>query len=929
VVENHPRIQDPYRKHFIRKIPTPHICLHFQNMTLYFSNMRIAANTKLGHYEVLEPLQSGGMGEVYRAYDSQLDRVIALKVLRKELIGDAEAIARFQREAKLASSLNHPHIISIYSVVEVDGMLCIAMELVNGTTLDQWKKVQRPGLSKILEVLMQIADALAVAHASRVIHRDIKPSNILVNEQGYAKVLDFGLAKQVLREGENISQISTARQLSGENSVLGTPAYMSPEQAAGGSVDARTDIFSLGVVLYEASTGVKPFDGDSVVQILNEVINKNPAPATSLRLDLPQELQWVLERAMAKKPEARYQAMSEFATDLRRLRSKIDSGADLNARGKINLKKYGAAAIGALALFSVAAFFLVSHKPKSAVNPTTKYEQLTDFNDSAIAPAISPDGRLLAFVRGGAFGGSTIPGQIYVKLLPDGDAVQLTRDNLNKHTPAFSPDGSKIIYTTIDRKFVWDSWQVPFLGGEPSRFLPNASGLTWIDGKQLLFSEIQQGVHMGIVTATQNRVGERRVYMPTGEGSMAHRSAISPDRKWVLIVEMDGSGWLPCRLVPFDGSSSGRQVGPLDAQCTTVGWSPDGNWMYFSSNSGGTFHVWRQRFPDGTPEQLTFGSNEQEGTAVSPDGKSLITSAGVSQSSIWVHDAAGDRQLTSQGFAILPRLAPGGEKIFYLQRSGASRSYVSAELWTIELTTGKQERILPGFVISHYDISKDGKRLLFAAAEGEKKSGIWITDLDRRTPPRQLTNEGEYRAFFVDDQQILFLGQGEEKYLYRINEDGSGLKRLNETPVTYLISVSPDGHWAAVIASQVPGKDAILVKIVPLQSIGDPVLLCDSCVPGFGPGRQQAPLVSWSLDGKLLYVSLQYYGLQSKKTAVLPFLPTNFMLYSRLKTEKQFAAFQGARMVPEKNVFPSSASSQYFFSRQSALANLFRVPLPN
>ena len=244
--------------------------------------------------------------------------------------------------------------------------------------------------------------------------------------------------------------------------------------------------------------------------------------------------------------------------------------------------------------------------------------------------------------------------QIYVKILPNGEPVQLTRDLSQKEQPVFSPDGSRIVYAAVMPGFKWDSWQVPGLGGAPHAFLPNASGLVWLDDQRLLYSEIMRGIHMGIVTSTENRTGSRPIYFPQFEGGMAHRAAPSPDRKDVLVVEMNGGEWLPCRLVPFDGLSAGRPMGRLDGQCTTAAWSSDGRWMYFSSNAGGAFHVWRQRYPDGTPEQITFGPTEQEGTALTPDGKYLITSMGLQQASISLKDASGDRQLTSEGFAMLP-----------------------------------------------------------------------------------------------------------------------------------------------------------------------------------------------------------------------------------------------------------------------------------
>ena len=189
-------------------------------------------------------------------------------------------------------------------------------------------------------------------------------------------------------------------------------------------------------------------------------------------------------------------------------------------------------------------------------------------------------------------------------------------------------------------------WAVPVLGGEPRLWLPNASGLVWIDKSKLLFSEIKdQRLHMAIVTSDESRAGSRDLYVPPHERGMAHRSYPSPDGKWMLLVEMNERGALVrCRLAPLDGSSAGQQVGPPTGQCTFAAWSPDGEWMYFSSDSGGAFHIWRQRFPDGQPEQITSGPTEEEGLAMAPDGRSFITAVGLTQSSVWLHDGGGDRQ---------------------------------------------------------------------------------------------------------------------------------------------------------------------------------------------------------------------------------------------------------------------------------------------
>jgi len=313
----------------------------------------------------------------------------------------------------------------------------------------------------------------------------------------------------------------------------------------------------------------------------------------------------------------------------------------------------------------------------------SRWVPLTKLPDSATQPALSPDGRMLAFVRGPSTWVG--PGQIYVKL--------------------------------------------------PQRMMRNASGLTWTGPQQVLFSEIKMGVHMGIVAADENRLGAHEVYLPSDELAMAHRSYSSPDAKWVLLAEMDKDHlWLPCRLVPMDGSSPGRQVGPLEGSCMSAAWSHDGKWMYFATNPDGVQHIWRQRFPGGQPEQITSGPTEEEGVAISPDGRSLVTAVALQNTSLWVHDAKGERQISIEGNGINPKFTPDG-KLCYLIVKEATYRFASfrnpGELRVADLETGRSEVAVRGFEVHDYDISADGKQLVMWIVDTEKKSRLWLAQLDR------------------------------------------------------------------------------------------------------------------------------------------------------------------------------------------------------
>ena len=391
----------------------------------------------------------------------------------------------------------------------------------------------------------------------------------------------------------------------------------------------------------------------------------------------------------------------------------------------------------------------------------TEWTQLTDFADSASSPALSPDGKMLAFLRSeGTFYG---PGQIYVKLLPAGEPVQVTHDGSVKMGPIFSPDGARLAYGTVEP---WDIWVVPVLGGEPQLMLRNASGLSWTDTQHVLFSEMGAvGVHMFIVTATESRANERNVYVPSRDRGMAHRSYLSPDGKWVLTAEMDNAIWLSCRLVAFDASDDGKQVGPPDAACTSAAWSPDGRVMYFSSAHGGHFHIWSQKFPEGTPQQVTSGPTEEEGIAMAPDGRSLITAVGTLQSTVWVRDGRGERRISSEGYADKAELSADGKRVYYIVRP-------RGELRSADVATMRSEPLLPGFSIESYRLSADGKSAVFAALGTDSKPHIWITALDHRSSPRQISHgAGESSPMFTPAGDVLFrASEGAFNFAYRISK---------------------------------------------------------------------------------------------------------------------------------------------------------------
>ena len=323
------------------------------------------------------------------------------------------------------------------------------------------------------------------------------------------------------------------------------------------------------------------------------------------------------------------------------------------------------------------------------------------------------------FFRGG--------GEVYVKALPDGEPVRLTYDGIDKMSPVFSPDGARIAYTDGRRAVFLGHLDRPRAGRRPQPWLRNASGLVWTDPRRVLFSEMKKkGVHMGIVASDESRVGQSDVYLPLHEDAMAHRSYASPDGKWVLLVEMnEDHAWIPCRVVPMDGSSPGRQVGPPGGGCTSGAWSPDGHWMYVTSDAGGVHHIWRQRFPDGQPEQMTFGPTAEEGIAMAPDGRSFVTAVALQNVSIWLHDANGERQISSlEGIAVNPKFTREGRRLCYMivREIPSPFSSQPGELWVADLASGRSVPLAPGFQARNYDVSADSRQVVMEVVDARGKA---------------------------------------------------------------------------------------------------------------------------------------------------------------------------------------------------------------
>jgi eukaryotic-like serine/threonine-protein kinase len=411
------------------------------------------AGQQMGSYKILSLLGSGGMGEVYLARDSRLDRTVALKILPTQVASDQDRMRRFVREARAASALKHPNVTHIYEIGESTGVHFIAMEYVEGKTLAAKISGRPLEPAEIVEIGLQVADALDDAHSKGIIHRDIKAANLMLTRRGEVKVLDFGLAKVTRPEGQNVASAISTVVSTATGMVMGTARYMSPEQMLGQEVDHRTDIFSLGVVLYEMATGTLPFKGDTGTALSDAILHKQPTAPGRVNPDLPVELERIILRALEKDRELRYQTASDLRAELKRLKRELDSGsssgtvavtpaATVAPRSRTILERWPLILVGVLALLGVSVWFYRSTTTKVPEGPLVAVP-LTSYPGQEQQPSFSPDGNQVAFSWNGQKQDNF---DIYVKLIGSGNQLRLTTAPEADSYPAWSPDGRSIAF---------------------------------------------------------------------------------------------------------------------------------------------------------------------------------------------------------------------------------------------------------------------------------------------------------------------------------------------------------------------------------------------------------------------------------------------------------------------------------------------------
>jgi serine/threonine protein kinase len=688
--------------------------------------------SNISHYQILEKLGEGGMGVVYKARDLRLDRFVCIKILRAEQLKDESRKQRFIQEARSASSLNHPNIITIHEIDQADGIDFMVMEFVAGKTLEQLIPGGGMPVTDVLKYAIPIARALAAANAAGIIHRDVKPGNIMVGANGIVKVLDFGLAKLTSQEVSADDETQVLKGHTAEGTIVGTAAYMSPEQAQARPVDGRSDIFSFGAVLYEMVSGRRAFSGANQMSTLAAILEKEPAPLTGRDSRIPRELERVVMRCLRKDPERRFQHMADLRVALEELKEESDSGKltpAQPARETPSRKWLVPGLSAALVLLAVAGGWLSWHSrpAKTTVRPLTR---LT-FNGVSNYPAISPDGKLLAYQ-------ATISGanpDIWVQQIGGSRAIQITHEKDGAFYPSFSPDGTQIAYSSAS-----GIYEMPALGGDVR--LINNDGLypTYIsDGSAILFWRTT-GAHSYPFSIP--RMGGTPVRLQPEFGF--YFAAISPDGNKLLATanrtggpQQDLKHWW---LMPASGGKP-QDVAPPPllpdesyAPIPLVWTAPDKisgrQWVIFQRRIGGTRNLFRVAVAsDGTvtsaPEQLTFTADSW-GPSVSGNGRMVFLSGDLS-TNLWSTpidanraQVTGDRQAVTQVEGLHernPSLSRDGRYVAFF----SDRSVVVKDLATSRETELAQN--VPTIPGTGPAISPDGSFVVYyvnsAAAVGD------------------------------------------------------------------------------------------------------------------------------------------------------------------------------------------------------------------
>jgi len=765
----------------------------------------------ISHYRIIEKLGEGAMGAVYKAEDTKLRRTVALKFLLKQ---DSDLRERFLREARAAAALHHPNICTLFEIDEENGFL--AMELVEGPSLKE-KIAERPlKLEEALDLASQIAGGLQAAHGKGVVHRDIKPANILLTPQGQVKITDFGLAA-----------LADKTRLTKTGVSMGTPAYMSPEQARGEAADRRTDIWSLGVVIYEMVSGRLPFGGEVEAAVANAILTKDPEPLTALRTGIPLELDRVAGKALAKNPAERYQHVEDLLVDLGAVRKRA-SVTPRAVSGKA--RAWGWATAGALAASVIwAVLWWRTPEPEAGVPAGAVIQRIARYTGTERFPAISPDGRQFAYA-------SSMDGQtdIWVRQVAGGEPVQLTRDASAESDLVYSADGEFLYYSAGGA-----IWKIGTLGGNPRKVLDRATKPSLsADGRRMAF---MRGPEIHI--ADSDGTGGRKVC--DAKGFQANFS-LSPDGLRIAFVEGGLFTMVSLHVVGSDGTGLRKLIDLGFAGSASPAWLPDSRTILYTRSSeqhalAGAYDIWAVGVDGGPSSRLTLNHIGRFGSMrVSRDGRRLVASILEHQYEVWRAPLGPDPEASGRS---AKRLLDNSGSPMWIHRSGNTLLFSSElsggrNLWAMPLERthpAQQLTSLEGNSVTHASLSPEGSRVAYTSMQ-TGNAEIWTMNTDGSNPV-QLTRRSSsdyWPVWTSDGKWISFGSEGpDDPSLWKIPSGGGEPVRLTKnggvrgdwSPVENKIVYSAGAHvsggqFALGPRIEVADSDGNVLRTIPWSSAG-------------------------------------------------------------------------------------------------------------
>lgn len=823
---------------------------------------------------------------VYKVHDTLLDRAVALKILPPELVEDHDRVRRFVQEAKSASALNHPHIVTIYEIgqamieasnessAESNGSPAaetreskpparevhyIAMEFINGDTLRAKIKHDNADLKRLLEILIQVADGLAKAHAFGIVHRDLKPENIMITEDGYAKVLDFGLAKLIeiekpaqsddLLEAETVMM---SRTLPGV--VMGTVGYMSPEQVQGKAVDQRSDIFSFGCILYEAATGRKPFDGDSLIDSLHKIVYAQAPPIRDINPGIPAELQRIIRKCLSKNPDERYQSIKDITIDLREMLKEYDSLPPVSAiysqvlsldhtlvagsqpapssgassavqpasRRRLRPLAFGLGAIVVAAIAFVIFKLIVDKSSDTTLSlpfQNMKITRLTSNGKSSDA-TISPDGKYVVHV----FRDAGKEG-LWVRQVATSSNVEIVPPaEVEYRGTAFSQDGNFVYFGLLDRsRLINVVYQVPVLGGTPKKIIEDVdSPISFSpDGARFVFMR-------NMINPRENRLIIANAD-GTGEHVLATRKppyfytspAWSPDGKLIACSAGDGTQMNVVEVRVENGAEKSI-TSEKWLSVGRIGWLADGKGLVIVAvdQMSRLRQMWLLSYPKGEARRITNDLNDYSEMSLTADSKTLAVVQADAITSLWVvpgSDSNHARQITS-GAGKYNHIAwtPDGRIVY-----GASAGN-SGELWTVNADGSNQKQLTSNAGMNYFPaVSPDGRYIVFSSNRESSSNffNIWRMDSNGSNPKQLTTGSKEFGGAITPDGKWIVYSSLEtlgRQTLWKVSIDGGDPIQLSDK-ITALPAISPDGKQIACIYWEGQLDSPFGIGVIPIE----------------------------------------------------------------------------------------------------------------